>query len=271
MMPTQIEDAVALYLAERVPRLKAGKNAASELTSMQWAYKGRPLSELAQVCKLYKQRATKLGGTPLSPATVRNRIRYLTAACRYAWKEHGLCEHDPAAAVTVPSVRNERHIYGTREDMLRACWQCRNKTARMAIRIAFYSGMRLGEILRAQVRGNTWVLMDTKNGSPRIVPIHPRVAVCARHFTPCPKITIQRAWEGARERAGLQGMHFHDWRHSAASALVNAGVDLYTVGRILGHKDSRSTARYSHLAVDTLAAAVARIGRSASHRPAGLR
>ena len=88
------------------------------------------------------------------------------------------------------------------------------------------------------------------------------VAVCARKFVRAtPKITIQRNWEKAREKAGLHGMHFHDWRHSAASALINAGVDLYTVGRVLGHKDSRSTARYSHLAVDTLAAAVGRIGQ----------
>ena len=55
-------------------------------------------------------------------------------------------------------------------------------------------------------------------------------------------------------------MHFHDWRHSAASELINAGVDVYTVGRVLGHKDPRSTARYSHLAVDALTSAVAKIG-----------
>jgi integrase len=261
-----IEKAVELYVIERVPKLKAGRNAAAELASMFWAYREKPLSALADVCKLYRTKATKANGKPLSAATVRNRIRYLTAACRYAWREHALCEHDPAAAVTVPAVRNERQRYGTRADMLRACRECRNRTARMAIRIAFYSGMRLSEILRAHVRDGTWVLSDTKNGTPRVVPIHPRVAVCARRLKPCPKITIQRAWEGARDRAGLQGMHFHDWRHSAASALINAGVDLYTVGRVLGHKDSRSTARYSHLAVDALAAAVGLIGQKKPNR-----
>jgi integrase len=263
-----IEKAVELYLAERVPALKAGMNTAAELASMFWAYRDKPLSALADVCKAYRAKATKSDGKPLAPATVRNRIRYLTAACRYAWREHGLCDHDPAAAVTVPSVRNERQVYGTRADMLRACRQCRNRTARMAIRIAFYSGMRLSEILRAEVRGNVWVLADTKNGLPRLVPIHPRVAVCARQFEACPKITIQRAWEGARDRSGLHGMHFHDWRHSAASALINAGVDLFTVGRVLGHKDSRSTARYSHLAMDTLTAAVGLIGQKSTHQGA---
>jgi integrase len=256
-----IEDAVSKYVTERVPHLKSGKNTAAELGAMFWAYQGRPLSALADVCKAYRLKARKEDGTALAPATVRNRIRYLTAACRYGWREHGMSEHDPAAAVTVPAVKNERQVYATRADMLRACKACKNRKARMAIRIAFYSGMRLGEILRAEVRGTAWVLHDTKNGNPRIVPIHPRAAVCARRFRACPKITIQRAWERARDAAGLKGMHFHDWRHSAASELINAGVDLYTVGRVLGHKDSRSTGRYSHLALDSLAAAVGRIGQ----------
>jgi site-specific recombinase XerD len=41
---------------------------------------------------------------------------------------------------------------------------------------------------------------------------------------------------------------------------VNAGVDLFTVGKVLGHRDARSTARYSHLSADTLAVAVGKIG-----------
>lgn len=256
-----IEHAVARYLAERVPHLKSGQSVAGELATIYWAYAGRPLSALADVCKAYRAKAKRDDGTPLAPATVRNRIRYLIAACRFGWREHGMAEHDPGAKVAVPQVKNERQVYIDRRQMLEAARACTNRRARMAIRIAFYSGMRLGEILRAQVRGTAWVLEDTKNGNPRIVPIHPRVAVCARHFTAGPKITIQRAWERARAKVGLDHVHFHDLRHSAASELINAGVDLFTVGRVLGHKDGRSTARYSHMAVDTLSAAVGKIGQ----------
>jgi len=257
-----IEDAVALYVSERVPHLKSGLGAAAELAAMAWCYIDRQLLDLPEVVKAYKLKARKEDGTPLAPATLRNRIRYLVAACRWGWKEHQLCEHDPGAGITVPQVKNERQVYGDRSDMLRAAKAMNNRQARMALRIAFYSGMRLSEIKRALPRGQVWVLSDSKNGQPRHVPIHRRAAVCARNFNrETPKITIQRCWERAREKAGLQGMHFHDWRHSAASELINAGVDLYTVGRVLGHKDARSTQRYAHLAVDTLAAAVEKIGQ----------
>lgn len=43
--------------------------------------------------------------------------------------------------------------------------------------------------------------------------------------------------------------------------MINAGVVLYTVGGVLGHKGAASTKRYNHLATETLAAAVATIGK----------
>ncbi len=55
---------------------------------------------------------------------------------------------------------------------------------------------------------------------------------------------------------GLYDLRIHDLRHSAASFMINAGIDLYAVGRVLGHADHRSTQRYSHVANDTLMKAV---------------
>lgn len=42
--------------------------------------------------------------------------------------------------------------------------------------------------------------------------------------------------------------------------MINAEVDLFTVGAVLGHKDPRSTKRYSHLTHTTLSAAIGKIG-----------
>ena len=255
-----IDDAVACYLRERVPALKHGPNTARELAATAWAWHGRPLSALPDVCKAI---AVKWRDT-LTPATIRNRIRYLSAACRYGWKHHRMGDTDPGARVVVPTVRNERQLYIDRRQMLMIAKACTNRKARMAIRIAFYSGMRLGEILRAVLIDGRWHLADTKNDEPRLVPIHPRVAVCARRFVAGPKITVQQCFRKAANSVGMTTLHFHDIRHSCASELINSGVDIFTVGAVLGHRDQRSTARYSHLQTQTLADAIGKIGQKSS-------
>jgi site-specific recombinase XerD len=79
--------------------------------------------------------------------------------------------------------------------------------------------------------------------------------------------TLQRGFQRARARAKLPHIRIHDLRHSAASEMVNAGVDLYTVGKVLGHRDSRSTQRYAHLRDDTLTTAVGQIGKKPRTQP----
>ncbi len=71
-----------------------------------------------------------------------------------------------------------------------------------------------------------------------------------------PFVSIKRAWQTVRKEAQLSNLRIHDLRHSAASFMINAGIDLFAVGKVLGHADHKSTMRYSHLANETLLAAV---------------
>ena len=113
------------------------------------AIKGSERFTLDFFLNFASRRATQAG--ILSAATIKNRLAYLRAACRYAWKVHGYCEHDPAGRMVMPVVRNDRKVYLNREQMLRIARAVKNRHARAAIRIGFYSGMREAEILRAQV------------------------------------------------------------------------------------------------------------------------
>jgi integrase len=76
-------------------------------------------------------------------------------------------------------------------------------------------------------------------------------------------VDIKTAWKVLLRRAGITGFRIHDLRHSFASRLVQRGVDLYRVQKLLGHASPVMTQRYAHLAPDHLAAAVAVLDRPA--------
>jgi integrase len=252
-----VDEAVLIYIKEHAPQLKTFEALEKEFAYNLKHYEGVPITELYTV-------VSNINKLNISPASKRNYIANIRAACRYAWKYHNFCDKDPAINVKLPKLNNKREHYATRLEMLKIAKNI-NVKYRAFIRIAFYTGMRIGEMLKAKVIGDMIVIENTKNGTSRIIPIHDRVKSACEKYLPCKyaKITLQSNWSKARDTAKLNHLHFHDLRHSTASEMINNGVDLYTVGKILGHKDASSTQRYSHLMNKKLSEAVNKIGRKA--------
>ena len=133
------------------------------------------------------------------------------------------------------------------------------------IRLLTLTGARLSEVLDLKwdevgelgEDGASARLEDTKTG-PRTVWLGPEAAGLLKAL-PCPEgrervfpedLTSQRLytfWCGIREESGLPGLRIHDCRHTWASQGVMNGVDLTTVGRMLGHRNRETTAIYAHL------------------------
>ncbi len=250
-----VDQAVAGYLKIRAPQLKHGTNVERELQALRDWFTGRPVDELPAICAEYAQDQDGA----LAPATIKNRIAYLRAACRWAWKHLGMGEADPGARVVVPTVRNAREVIVDRRQMVALAKACRHRGARALVRILFYSGMRVGEVYAAERVAGAFVLADTKNGQPRVVPMHRKIRSAAA-VPLVGRSKLSHYWDKARGACGLPHVHLHDLRHSAASEMVNAGVDLATVGAVLGHTTTASTKRYSHWAIARLAEAVDKIG-----------
>lgn len=68
---------------------------------------------------------------------------------------------------------------------------------------------------------------------------------------------INRIYRKAREKAGIAHCTIHDLRHTGASRMVQRGIPLYTVGKVMGTKNPSSVARYAHLEIGNLRDAVA--------------
>lgn len=70
---------------------------------------------------------------------------------------------------------------------------------------------------------------------------------------------LQREFWKVLKKAGIENFRFHDLRHTFATRLVQAGVDLYTVSKLLGHRDVKTSQRYAHHNVESVRLAVQKL------------
>lgn len=73
---------------------------------------------------------------------------------------------------------------------------------------------------------------------------------------------VQGPWELVRKVAGIEDVRIHDIRHTFASRAVAFGQGLPTIGKLLGHTQAQTTARYVHLAADHSIAAADQVSLS---------
>lgn len=258
-----IETAVDLYRVHHLAHQKGGKKAERHFAAILEWYRGKPLSELPDVARRYldDQRGA------LAPDTIRVRLAYLKAACRYAWKQHRLTEQDPTTRMNIPAGRS-RQVYLKPAEVRRIVAKCNDPDARAIIRMAFYTGLRwISELLPRQPsdvrvnRGQVWLYVgETKNGTPRMVPVHPAIRgdlkrlPFTRHWR-----DYYAAFEAAKKKAGLKHVRMHDLRHSLASAIISQGGTLADVQEALHHRDAASAKRYAHLYPERLRKVMGRI------------
>jgi integrase len=147
--------------------------------------------------------------------------------------------------------------------------------------VALNTGMRRNEILSLTRKSIDWqsrtaALTETKNGESRHVYLNDAAIEALK--TPPPRIDgrlfplhtnqVSIAFMRAVRRAGIEDFRLHDCRHTFASYQAMAGIQARGLQSLLGHKDGRMTARYSHLSDAYLRAAIDGVvlGRSNQNR-----
>jgi integrase len=213
-----------------------------------------------------KPRKKKLKNKQRSIATVNRELTVLKRMFSIALREGWILRHPFTGSDTLISSSDEtkRTRVLSREEeelLLDACDENRSKL-RPIIIMALDTGMRRGEILSLRWRDvdfeNKRVniqAMNTKTLRSRSVPISPRLLdelnalTCRGQAQRVFGITdtVKRSWATAKRVAGIADLRFHDLRHTCATRLVQGGLPIAEVSRILGHTSVVTTFRYANV------------------------
>lgn len=200
----------------------------------------------------------------VGPKTANDDVKRLHRLLNMARRDE-LIEHNPITGYEKLKEPKGRERMLTLEEEARLAEFFRPDDWRL-VQIAILSGMRAGEQFPCLVSQVNWdarsiVLRDTKNDETRHIPMSKKlmhlVKIQVERETAwlCPNRSGMNAWSftnfsrifrAARDRAGIKDLRWHDLRHTFASRVAMAGVHPKVLQQLLGHKDGKMTARYSH-------------------------
>jgi integrase len=201
-------------------------------------------------------------------ATINRSLSAVKKALTLAW-ERGLTVENYGLRIKRLPERNQRDMTLSLKQV-RILADCASEQVRAAIWIAIFTALRRGEILalgkedigasNIAVRAGT-----TKTLKSRSVPIVPPLRQWLK-YVPL-KINaegLKTGFRRARVAAEMPWVTFHDLRRSCATLMIEAGVDIYAVSRLLGHSSVAVTqARYAKMQDEQVAAGLEKtFGRS---------
>lgn len=249
---------MALYI-EHAKTLRSPVTATQHALRTGRRVEGRKASEARQVAAEMVREMSAV----YAPATINRSLGAMSKALRLAW-DRGLTPHDYSAHIKRIEENNRRDVVLSL-DQVRAIADKASEAVRAAIWIALYTGCRRGELcaIRATDIGADAITLRAGNTKtprtrkvPIIAPLRPWLAYLPLTIN---AEGLKSGFGRARKAAGLQGVTFHDLRRSCATMMIEAGVDLYVVSKLLGHSSVAVTqSRYAYLQTEKVAEGLAR-------------
>ena len=222
------------------------------------------------------QKRSELKKAKRTSATVNRYLAALSVVLSACVKEWHLIAFNPAQNVRKLKEPRGRTRYLSEKE-LKALLKAVSPRAdlKLAVMLALATGARRMEIWSLKrdeidLENGFATFNQTKTGVARTVPIRGESLKLLRDYlaqsdtpllfpsekNPNFPFDFRRSFKSALDKAKIEDFSWHDLRHSAASYLIRAGVDLRIAGEILGHKNISMTMKYSHLAPNHLTDAV---------------
>lgn len=222
--------------------------------------------------KAFRQSTPGKRKKEIKPATVNRDLANFKHLLNKA-VEWGLLAESPARTVKLLRVQNLSLRYLSSEE-LKELLKAASAYLKPIIILAVNTGMRRGELLALTWSNINWEhslveILDQKNGEHSYLPLN-AMAVNTLKKTPhrlnspyvfskangVPPVDFKTHWGDAVKEAKIEHCRFHDLRHTFASHLAMAGVDLLTIKELMRHKTMTMTLRYAHLSPDHTRSAI---------------
>ncbi len=242
-----LAEIMALYL-KHADSLRSPKTAKYHALRVGPWVEGRRASEARHVAAQMTQDMTG----HYKPATINRSLGALSKALRLAYKTE-VVPFDYSGVIERLPEKNQRDTVLSLEEVKRLA-DCSSAAVKAAIWIAIYTGCRRGEILALKKEDVSETSLrlragNTKTLKARSVPI----AAPLRPWLEYVPLTVsmeglKTGFRRAREKAKMPHVTFHDLRRSCATLMIQAGVDIYVVSKLLGHSSVQVTqSRYGYL------------------------
>lgn len=245
-----LNDIAQYWMDNIAPKQKDYRNSMLNLRHIAPFIDGVRVSESAAAA-----RAISSAWPKLATATVNRRLALLRRLVGIGKDAFG-CNECPS--IKLLSGERKRDIYLNKSQVVRLAKA--SKGSKWHIIFLAFTGMRVSEALNCRVVGNLAYIDDSKSNKPRVIPLN-KPAQCAYSRLKQGRAyrTIQGDFKAATRALGMEGVRLHDLRHTCASFLVKANVNLTVIRDILGHSSLSVTSRYSHLEVGQMAEALNKI------------
>lgn len=260
----ELKDKFLDYAAiNRIAWERSDKHIINHLTEF---FKNKSLKEISPFfIEKYRQQRKDLGK---ANSTINKEIGVLRKMFNLAI-ENGWIKTNPCLSKLIKPLREdnkkERYLFPEEEyNLFNACYG-EATFLRSVFIVALQTGMRKEEILslkwdNVDFKLGYITLLRTKNGKKRNIPIssglHKELKsleekrlseyVFTNPETRTRYVDIRKAFDRVCKRANITDLRFHDLRHTAATRMVSAGIDLVVVQKLLGHADIKTTMRYAH-------------------------
>jgi integrase len=217
---------------------------------------------------LISEYKTKRRNEGAAPQTINNETSLMSHAFNLAIKHWEWIKENPVKKVSKEKVNNliERWLTLEEEQQLLASSP---RWLKEIITFAINTGLRLSEILDLKwsrvdmSRKTITILEEQKNKGKDTLPLsegaltvlkerarvrhgETELVFSSRNATRIGSRNLQRAFYSALKKSGIEKLRFHDLRHTFATRLVQAGVDLYTVQKLGRWKNISMVMRYAH-------------------------